>query len=171
MQPTSRMIWAPLTIVVWGIALSIPVHAGQAAEGTWETLNQLRFGEKIEVIDQRLRALKGTLVAVSAEAITLRHSQGETAVRRSDVIRVGSHGRDRRKNALKGALVGLAAGLIAGAVADYFDDVDSSDPGSNNGKLGGALVGVAAGAGVGSAFPGYRTINRKSKSYSPSDPR
>jgi hypothetical protein len=33
---------------------SIPFHARQAAEGTWETLNQLRFGQKIEVIDQRL---------------------------------------------------------------------------------------------------------------------
>ncbi len=163
MQATSRMVWARLTVAVWGAVLSVPLHAVQAAEGTWETLNQLRLGEKIEVIDQRLRALKGTFVGVSPEAITLRHSKGETAVRRSDVIRVGSHGGDRRKNALKGALVGLAAGLITGAVADYFDDVDTSDPGSNNGKLGGALVGAAAGTGVGSVFPGYRTIYRAQK--------
>jgi hypothetical protein len=160
MSTPIRMILAQLVTIAWGAALSISLQAEQASEAGWETLNQLRPGERIEVIDQRLKALKGTFVGVSPEAITLRHSKGETVVPRSDVLRIGSHGGDRRKNALKGGLLGLAAGLVMGALADHFDDVDSSDPGSNNGKLGGALVGTAAGVGIGSAFPGYRTIYR-----------
>jgi hypothetical protein len=163
MNAAMRMILVQLMTIVWGTALSISLRAQQPSEAGWETLNQLRPGERIEIIDQRLKTLKGTFLVVSPEAITVRHSKGETVVPRSDVLRIGSHGGDRRKNALKGALLGLAAGLVMGAVADYLDDVDGSDPGSNNGKLGGALVGAAAGAGISAAFPGYRTIYRSPK--------
>jgi hypothetical protein len=148
------------TLIVFGIAFAVPFYAQQTAESSWQELQRLKPGQAIEVIDRKLKAIKGSFLDVSESGISVKGSKGVVVVPRDEVVRVGSRGGRRRNNALKGAIIGALAGLAVGAWADYHDDVDSTDPGSNNGKIGASFFGAGVGAAVGTAFPGYRTIYR-----------
>jgi|SRR2546427_778546 len=63
-----------------------------------QKLEQLQVGQKIEVIDMNLKSLKGTLTAVSEEAISLRTKQGELSVERANVFRLSDREHTRRGN-------------------------------------------------------------------------
>ncbi len=126
-----------------------------ADETGWSSLQQLRVGQKIEVVDTNLKKLKGTFLSFSEEAISLRVKKDEVAIQRPHVLRVSVQGGGRSKNALTGLVIGAVAGLLLGAIVDYGDDLDS-----NNGKIFAPLVFGGVGAGLGSVFPGFHTIYR-----------
>jgi hypothetical protein len=133
---------------------------GQTPESSWDTLRQLTPGQKIQVVDMKLKSTKGEFRAFSDQAISLKRGKDELLLQRSDILRVNARGGGRRTNALVGGIVGLVIGFLGGAVVDALDDVDRTDPGSNNGKISAAAVGFGIGAGVGAIFPGYHTIYR-----------
>ncbi len=124
-------------------------------ETGWSNLQQVRVGQKIEVVDTNLKKHKGTFLSFSDEAISLRVGKDEVGVQRPHVLRVSVQGGGRWKNALTGVVIGAVAGLLLGAIVDYGDDLDSSD-----GKIFAPLVFGGVGAGLGSVFPGFHTIYR-----------
>src|ERR1700689_1285470 len=60
---------------------------GQAEKGSWESLSTVRAGQKIQVIDANKKKHSGTLVSVSATAISLQEAGGEQNVAKQDVRR------------------------------------------------------------------------------------
>jgi hypothetical protein len=153
------MKWTHLTLfgLIFSIALAPAVNA-QGAD--WSTLKQLRIGQKIQVVDMKLKSIEGEFTGLSGDTLSVRQGKKELTFARGDVLRVGLRGGGRLRNSLIGLTIGALSGFAAGSAMDHFDDVDSSDPGSNNGKLSGAAAGLLIGGGVGAAFPGYHTIYR-----------
>ncbi len=129
-----------------------------ADETGWSNLQQVRVGQKIEVVDTNLKKYKGTFLSLSDEAISLRVGKDEVGVQRPNVFRVSSREHSKRlRNTLIGLAVGGAAGLAIGAAFDS----SFSEEGENIAKAILTPIGLGAGAGIGAAFPpGYQTIYR-----------
>ena len=127
------------------------------AQQSWENLGQLRVGEKIQVVDQKLKSLTGTFRYLSEEAITLQVGGNVVAVERAGVYRVTSQQRSKRgRNALMGAAIGAAAGLGAGVAychgdCDLARDIAWGVP---------VMLGSGVAAGIGVAFRSRPTIYR-----------
>ena len=137
--------------------VSIPLCAQQRPKQSWDNLNRLQAGQKIQVVQMDIKSLKGKFLGFSEEAITLRVKKDEVTVPREDVLRVTRRDASkRRRNILLGLLIGGAAGAAAGVVPDIRM--------RNEGQT--AIftpILAAAGAGVGGALgaaSGYRTIYR-----------
>ncbi len=129
-----------------------------ADETGWSNLQQLRVGQKIEVVDTNLKRLKGTFLSFSGEAISLRVKKEEVGVQRPNVLRVSLRGRPKRStSALVGAAIGALAGLTLGAVVPETECGRGCMMGMST------VIGAGVGAGVGAAVsfvPRYRTIYR-----------
>jgi hypothetical protein len=111
---------------------------GQTEKGSWESLSTVRAGQKIQVIDANKKKHSGTLVSVSATAISLQEAGGEQSVAKQDVRSVRVSGHHRLRNTLIGGAVGAGAG--AGILAASWE---------NRGFLGDKGTGAALGAGIG----------------------
>ncbi len=139
-----------------------------AVETGWSNLQQLRVGQKIEVVDTNLKKLKGTFLSFSEEAISLRVGKDELGVQREDVFRVSLRKKSKRlRNALIGMTIGAGAGAALAAAENSRtcgDQPFASCFDLDFGAITYAIlvpVGGAVGAGVGAAFPpGYKTIYR-----------
>lgn len=131
--------------------------SAQSPTNSWESLNALRPGQTVEVIDMNLRSFKDELVSVTDEGITLRAKKNEVTVVRDDVLRVTLREKSKRgRNALIGSAVGAAAGFAVGVALCHGDcdlarDIAWGLP---------AMTGTGIGAGIGAAFPGYQTLYR-----------
>jgi Fe2+ transport system protein FeoA len=138
--------------------VATPLMLAQSALDSWDNLKRLRTGQKIEVVDVRMKPLLGQFLSHSEDAIYLRVDQGQVSIARSDVasvkVRVGPR---RGRNALAGLALGAAGGLVVGAVAQ-------GTPESGEAMFGpilGALIGMPIGAAVGAVLPGlHPTIYR-----------
>ncbi len=139
-----------------------------SGESDWGNLQQLRAGQRIEVVDTNLKKLKGTFLSFSEEAISLRVKKEKVAVQREEVFRVSLRKKSKR---LRNVLIGMAIGAGAGAALAAAENsrtcgdqplVSCFD--LDFGAITYAVlvpVGGAVGAGVGAAFPpGYQTIYR-----------
>ncbi len=149
-----------LLLVTTVFSVSLP--AQEPGEHSWENLQQVRVGQRIEVVDTNLKKLKGTFVSFSEEAISLRVKKDEVGVPRVNVLRVSSLDRSKRKrNILLGLAIGAGGGMLAGAgVASAvvgFDEGQGSKPGAT--IVGFVAAGAAAGVAVG-ASSGYQTSYR-----------
>ena len=80
------MRWLVSAMLMLAVVPLLP--RARAAEDSWDSLKQLRSGEKIEVIDMRLKNLRGAFMSVSEEAISLQVGKDEVAVPRPNVFRV-----------------------------------------------------------------------------------
>jgi hypothetical protein len=142
------------------ILLVAPAHApGQSSEDSWDNLGQLRSGQRIEVVDMKMRSWRGAFTGFSEEAISLRIGPDETAVARADVFSVKNREGSRRgRNALIGLVIGAASGLAAGAIAGaaYHEEGETGVF-----VLVFTPIGAGAGAGLGAAMPtGAVTVYR-----------
>ncbi len=137
---------------------SISLPAQEPGKHSWENLQQVRVGQKIEVVDTNLKKYKGTFLSFSEEAISLRVKKDEVGVRRGDILRVSLRGKPKRwQSALVGMAIGAGAGLAIGASRRECGSDDAAC------KLIGTVIGAGAGTGVGAAVPfvpSYRTIYR-----------
>jgi hypothetical protein len=140
---------------------SISLPAQEPGEHSWGNLQQVRVGQKIEVVDTNLKKLKGTFLSFSEEAISLRVGKDEVGVQRPNVLRVSLRGRPKRStSALVGAAIGALAGLALSAVAPETE----CGRGCMMGMA--TVMGAGVGAGVGAAVPfvpSYHTIYRASR--------
>ena len=78
----------------------------------WERLRELPTGSKLRVVLEGARVLRGKLVSVSDEALTLRISRKLRTEPRARVVRIHH---DPLSN---GVLIGLGVGAAIGAIAD-----------------------------------------------------
>jgi len=150
---------------ILGILLPLLASVGAWAQGpadSWDNLMQLRVGQKIEVVDMNLKSLKGTLLSLSEEAVSLQVGENEVAVQRPDVLRVSSRENPKRG---RNALIGLALGAMLGAgVAGCSFESPCKWPPSRESAIG-AGAGAAAGALVGAVVAGHQTIYRAPKPH------
>ena len=103
-----------LCLLMFRILFTCPLYSQESMEQSWETLKQLQVRQEIQVVDMNLKSLKGTLVGVSNEAISLRVENDEIAIQRANVLRVSLREKpNRSRNALIGLGMGAAAGLVA----------------------------------------------------------
>ena len=142
---------------------SVSLQAQQPGEDSWDNLNRLQAGQKVQVVQMDMKSHSGRFLGFTDEMISLRVKKDEVAVHREEVMRVSLRGkRSRGLSALLGAGLGFGLGAVAGVASC------GSGGGSCGGEPGlaagiGAIVGAGAGAGVGAAVPfmgGNKTIYR-----------
>ena len=149
----ARLWTLPLLMTIFSVSL----QAQEPGKQSWDNLNRLQAGQKIQLVQMDMKSLKGTFLGFTDEMISLRVNKDEVAVRREDVLRVSLRGKRRRGvSALLGAGLGLVLGGTIGAAA-----------GAGSGEVihtaVGAWLGAGVGAGVGAAVPfigGNETIYR-----------
>ncbi|HEY1903021.1 MAG TPA: hypothetical protein VGG56_11340 [Terracidiphilus sp.] len=139
------------------LGMLCPLSA-QTVQASWNSLSQLRTGQKIEVVDTGSKKHLGTFVNVSDSAITYQDQTGEHAIPRQDVRSVKvRENRGRLRNALIGAGVGAGAG--AGITAAAWEDHGFLG-GKGAGAAVGAVIGGVSGAAVGALLPSHHLIYR-----------
>ena len=134
------------------LLVSVPVLASaQDREASWENLQQLRVGQRIQVVQKDLKKHNGTFLSFSEEAISLRIENDEVGIRRENVLRVSNRERNHR---LRNSLIG--AGLLGGLGLAIGSSNDDEYP------VVVLLVPIMGGAGaaLGAAIPSYPTIYR-----------
>jgi hypothetical protein len=62
----------------------------QSNRGSWEALDNLHAGQRLEVVETSLKQHAGTFVTVSDEAIQLREGATDKSIKKNDVMRVTS---------------------------------------------------------------------------------
>jgi len=140
----------------------------QSSLASWENLNTLQAGEKIQVLEGNSKKISGLFSSVSASAISLQAEGSQETIQKEDVrsVKVMGHAH-RMRNALIGSAVGAGVGAGIGA-AQYSSCAPSQSfclqPVGRGGTAAiGAVVGGAGGAVVGALLPSRRrTIYRAS---------
>ena len=125
----------------------------------WETLRELKPGDRILVLDTGGAAHKGEFAAVSAETISLTTGAGQVAVERARVRRVEVSRKPKRaRNALIGAALGVAVGVtVDQTLGTYF----RNESGQSDGVRALTYIGpIALFGGIGAALPSSRTVYR-----------
>lgn len=140
---------------------SVSLQAQQQGKQSWDNLNRLQAGQKIQVVQMDMKSLEGRFLGFTDEMISLRVKKDEIAVPREEVVRVSLRGKGKRGlSALVGAGLGAALGAIIGR-AGVSGPTQAGE--TELVTWGGAIIGAGAGAGVGAAVPfigGYETIYR-----------
>ncbi len=132
-----------------------PVSGAQTNRGSWEALNSLHAGQRVEVIETSLKEHQGTFVSVSDEAIQLREGSTDEPIKKENVMRVtaldkGHHGRNALIFGALGFGIGAGIGAAAGSGKEFGVVLVPF----------GAGIGLAGGAIVGAALPSHDTIYR-----------
>jgi hypothetical protein len=125
----------------------------QSGPASWQNLNSLHEGERIQVREKNSRKVSGTFLNVSEAAISVQDQTGSQALQRQDIVRVRlMKNKHRLRNAFIGAGIGAGLGAALGGAA-------------NNGFVnrGVFAAGVAAsfsvpGAVIGALVPDHSTI-------------
>ena len=93
------------------------LQCAQAPEDSWDNLRQLRPGERIEVVDTRMKSHRGVFSAHTTEGVSLSQDGRVITIRREEVASIKRSGEShRRRNILIGAAIGAASGLAFGAI-------------------------------------------------------
>ncbi len=147
--------------------VSIPLFAQQRPNQSWDDLNRLQAGQKVQVVQMDMKSLKGRFLGFSEEAISVRVKEDEVAVARADVLRISLRGKPKRlRNTVIGMGIGAGLGLAVGAVGDARSGGNpaSTGFGPDLGKRIYTPLGFVIGGVVGVAIPpSYRTIYRAEK--------
>ena len=94
---------------------SISLRAQQPGKDSWDNLNPLQAGQKIQIVKMDMKSLSGGFLGFTDEMISLRVKKDEIAVHREDVVRVSLRQKPKRlRNILIGAGVGAGAGMGIG---------------------------------------------------------
>jgi len=140
--------------------VSIPLCAQQRPKQSWNNLNQLQAGQKIEMVQMDMKSLKGRFLGFSEEAISVRVKKDEVAVARADVLRVTLRENPKRlRNVLIGAAIGGGVAAFTGGIIIRYC---GNEGGRECPKLIALSVGIpiGAGAGIGAGSASYQTIYR-----------
>ncbi len=145
----------------------------QRNPASWENLNMLQTGEKIQVVEMNSKKVSGTFLNVSDAAISLQVNTSQEMVQRQDVrsVKLRKH-QHRLRNTLLGAAIGFGAGAGIGAATYHHTaqpcppttgfDVCLNGLGDSRGLHAafGAVIGLAGGIVVGAVWPSHKTIYR-----------
>ena len=148
-----------ITLLLVLVTILVPAAWAREGQESWDSLKQLRPGQKIEVNDMNLKLVKGTFVSVAENELSIQTNKGPLTIERANVMRVSLRENSKRaRNALIGAAIGAGIGIGLGAAAD-------ARFGNETGEEHFAMaiftpIGAGAGAGIGAAIPSYATIYR-----------
>ena len=156
MSTKARMLFLLMVAAIFSVSL----QAQGPGKQSWENLNRLQVGQKIQLVQMNMKSMKGKFLSVSEDAISLRVKKNDGTVPREDVMRVTLKEKSKRgRNALFGAAIG--AGIGAGLAVV---------PAKRCANIGGILcsgivaglvaIPIGIGAGVGAAIPSYPTMYR-----------
>ncbi len=158
--PSEEVVMKRATFVLAFLFLPPAFLPAQSAKDSWDNLKQLQPGQKIEVVDMKMKTLKGAFVAFTDETITLRDGGTEQSVAHADVVRVTVRDTSHR---MRNMLLGSAIGGGIAIAATIVPIAASSNEGNSCGACVAAIaVGFGAGAALG-AIPGSRTVYRTPK--------
>ena len=130
-----------------------------SGESDWGNLQQLRVGDKVEVVRYNLSKHKGKMLAWTEESSALRLKNQEVTIPREEVYRVTWLSKSKRgRNALIGLVVGAGVGAVLGAT--IRGDLGADDSTVAATAVAASLTFGGIGAGVGAAFPSHPTIYR-----------
>lgn len=146
------------------LGMPVPSHA-QPNRNSWDALNTLHAGQRIEVVETNLKKHRGTFSTVTDEAIQVREGGSDVGIKREDVMRVTLLDKSHRlRNAfiLGGAGAGTGAGIGAAATRCSSTSGSFNFCGLGRGvAIGiGAVAGLMGGAGIGAAIPSHPTVYR-----------
>lgn len=152
-------------LALLAVFLGMPVLSlAQTNQNSWDALNTLRAGQRIEVFETNLKNHKGTFSAVTGEDIQLREGESDVAIPRQNVMRVTLLDKSHRlRNAFIFGTVGAGTGAGISAAATRCPPPNGfSLCGVGRGAIigGSAVVGLLAGGGIGAAIPSHPTIYR-----------
>jgi hypothetical protein len=128
------------------------LHAAPRDTASWQNVQALDRGVRVEVSRKTGDTLRGTLGSVSPDSLTILVKQQETAVPRADVLRVVK----KRQGHAKWIGLGIGAGAGAGVGAALGARLANESAGDIDVKAlsiaavaaAGALIGLAIGAGL-----------------------
>jgi hypothetical protein len=90
--------------------LGIPlISSAQTRQDSWASLNSLRAGEKIEVIETNLTKHRGAFSTVSDEILQMREGGADVGIKKENVMRVTVLDKNHR---LRNALIVGAVGEV-----------------------------------------------------------
>ena len=147
-------------LVIGTLIFSVSLQAQKPGKQSWDNLNRLQSGQKVQVMQMDMKSLKGTFVGFSEEAISLRVKKKSVAVPREDLLRVSLREKPKRgRNALLMMGVGAGLGALSGAaVGAGFHEAGETGVFMMVFTPLGAGVGAAVGAAA--PFASYETIYR-----------
>ena len=136
------------------------VSWAQSNPASWENLNTLQPGEKIQVLEMNATKVSGTFVNVSEATISLQEKARQEMVQKQDVrsVKLTTH-QHRLRNTLLGAAIGFGAGAGIGAATYHEPQGLSLDTRGLHASVG-ALFGLVGGTVVGAVWPSHTTIYR-----------
>jgi hypothetical protein len=130
----------------------------QTQESSWSSLNRLKVGQGIEVLEASLKHHGGKFVTVTDELLTFKENGSDVSLKREDVMRVSTSSAPKRGEHV---LIGLVAGAAAGA---GIGAASGSKGGFIDTRGIGTLIGVAIGGPSGAlldaVLPAHHTIYR-----------
>jgi hypothetical protein len=91
--------------------------ARDSKQSSWQNLQQLTAGQRIEVTKTDGRSVRGTFVSFADQSISVHGKQQDVTISRTDVARVQLRPNRRGRYMWIGAAVGAGAGAAAGAGA------------------------------------------------------
>ena len=160
----NQRLFPVIQIVILGIAPCIAL--GQSE--TWSNLNRLQAGQKINVVDMKLKAIEGRFGGFSDDAISVVVGNDKVSIPRADVLSVKNQAASHRKrNILLGLAIGAAAGFASGAI---YGAGSSEEGESLIFVIVTAPLGAGIGAGVGAVLPTGPVTVYRAKARSTSNP-
>ena len=137
----------------------LPQIFAQHGLDSWENLSQVRLGQRIEVVDTKLKPVQGQFASYTDGGLKLRVGQDLLSIPRAEVVSVKDReGPRRARNAWLGMAVGAAGGAALGAIRgkNYHEEGETGVF-----MLVWTPIGAGIGAGVGAMLPGrHVTIYR-----------
>jgi len=131
----------------------------QTPTDSWDNLRRLRSGQRIEVVDMKLKPVQGAFASYSEEALSMLVGGDLVSVPRANVFSVKNRqGPRRARNAWLGLAIGAAGGFAIGWArgATYHEAGETAVF-----MLAYTPIGAGIGAGVGAALPaGQVTVYR-----------
>jgi hypothetical protein len=143
------------------LSLGFPASLGaQTQHGAWSSLNVLKAGQRIEVIESSMKHHAGAFVSVTDEVLNLKEKGADISLKRENVARVStSSGPKRGEHAViglvAGGLIGAAIGAATGSSTGFFGGSDRGIA-----ALVGIAIGAPSGAIVGAVLPARSTVYR-----------
>jgi hypothetical protein len=116
MKPLVAALWA----LVIGV-LAVPVHAQPADDAIRAAVKD---GEKVKITSEGGRELRGRIVALGLNGLTLDRGRERTDVPYAQITRIAADG----DSLLNGALIGLGVGVGVGLLAELNENSASDDP-------------------------------------------
>jgi hypothetical protein len=142
------------------LLLLIFTGVGLFGQQSWDSLRELKSGERIRVLEIAGTEHKGAFSTISNDAITIRTSKGEVAIDRARTRRVQVASNTRRvRNAVIGAAIGVAVGVTVDQTLGTYFRNESGETGAARAVT--YVAPIAIFSGIGAALPSWRTLYQK----------